>query len=440
MTLPYLSLVTGDAPGSTGPWSCQAGPPAVWLLGRGDELFLIAGPAGDRGWLALLTALDPGPPQEPYHRVARIARRLPELVRHEGPAPDGRRFVGGFAGAFAWELGRRFEPTMGGPEPGDPWDFALGLWDRVEGRRGLLRTMDRLRADGAAPAPEEALAEADGTGPALLRGALTPDLDADAHRTAVATIRDLIAAGTIYQANLTLRLRGEASGAEGAWAAWGRLLRQNPSPYAAWMRLPGVTMIGASPEAFLSLDNERRVLSRPIKGTRRRGLDVDSGRLDLESSAKDAAELAMIIDLVRNDLARSCEPGTITRTDRIVTEAHPTVWHRVGEVEGRLRSNQDAWDLLRGAFPPGSCIGAPKIRAASVLESLERGPRFLYTGAAGWMGWDGSASLSVVIRTILVRGSQVEIGVGGGIVWDSDPQAEWDEAMIKARALVEAAG
>ena len=155
-------------------------------------------------------------------------------------------------------------------------------------------------------------------------------------------------------------------------------------------------------------------------------------------SAKDRAELAMIIDLVRNDLGRVCEPGSVTRTEDIIAEAHPSVWHLVGAVDGPLQAGLDAFDLLQASFPPGSCIGAPKIRAMEILEGLERSRRGAYTGAIGWIGADGAMATSVTIRTIVFRGGRAEYGVGGGIVYDSDPDQEWEEALLKGRALASA--
>jgi para-aminobenzoate synthetase component 1 len=438
---PHFDL-RAAASAAGGPCWSRGGPPAFHCIGRGNDLLLEPGPEGDRGWLAVVSRLDPGPRHPPWERLRAIARRLRPLLRHEGPLPDGRRFPGGFAGAIAWEAGRYFDAALDTPPGGNPWDFVFGFWDRVEaGGEGTV-TLDLLSVPGTEAAADPGpFAPPDCGGPALFLADPRPDLDAESHHRAVDTIRERIADGIVYQANLTLRLRGVARGVEAAWATWSRLLRDNPAPCAAWMRLPGVVVVGASPEVFLTVDGQGRVLSRPIKGTRPRSPGVpqptDPARQDLEGSAKDAAELAMIIDLVRNDLSRCCEG--VTRTANVVTEAHPTVWHRVGEVEGRLQPGRDIWDLLPATFPPGSCVGAPKIRAALLLRELERSPRFLYTGALGWLGWDGTASFSVTIRTLTVQDGQAELGVGGGIVWDSEPGAEWMEAMAKARALLDAA-
>jgi len=160
--------------------------------------------------------------------------------------------------------------------------------------------------------------------------------------------------------------------------------------------------------------------------------------VDLLDSTKDRAELSMIVDLVRNDIGRVCVPGSVDRSPHLAAEAHPSVWHLVGDVHGRLAPGRDAFDLLRSSFPPGSCIGAPKIRAMSVLEDLELSRRGPYTGALGWIGADGSMALSVAIRTLVFREGQVSYGVGGGIVFDSCAQSEWREALLKGLALARA--
>jgi para-aminobenzoate synthetase component 1 len=200
-------------------------------------------------------------------------------------------------------------------------------------------------------------------------------------------------------------------------------------------------LVSASPESFLDLSTSGHVRSRPIKGTAPRGRSPSEDnqlRERLLASVKDRSELSMIVDLMRNDIGRVCAPGSVDRCAELVAEAHPSVWHLVGEARGRLAPGRDVFDLVRAAFPPGSCIGAPKVRAMQVLEGLERSRRGPYTGALGWIGLDGAAALSVTIRTLCFSGGQVSYGVGGGIVYDSEPAAEWQEALLKGRALAEA--
>ncbi|HCP47936.1 MAG TPA: aminodeoxychorismate synthase, component I, partial [Deltaproteobacteria bacterium] len=200
--------------------------------------------------------------------------------------------------------------------------------------------------------------------------------------------------------------------------------------------------VSASPESFLRVDSNGRAESRPIKGTRARGIvgtgEDDAERQALLRSAKDRAELSMIVDLVRNDLGRVCVPGSVSQQPALEAEAHPTVWHLVGDVSGQLAPGRQALTLLQASFPPGSCIGAPKIRAMGIIEHLEGSRRGPYTGALGWLGLDGSMGLSVAIRTLVFRDDRVSYGVGGGIVYESQPRAEWEEALLKGRALREA--
>ena len=444
-----LWLDTGSPVGSDGTWSYVAAEPAVWVRGRGTCLEVLPGPLGDRGWLSRIHAIEPGGEGgEAFDRLAHIARGL-------WPGPGGptvvterplARFHGGFAGFFSYDLGRRFEqvPSSIPTRPTDvPWDFVVGLYDEVlaihsrTGERrvhrlpGSLRRLspdDRLLPDlpavGASSTPE-------------------PELTAAEHAQAVHTIREHIAAGDIYQANLTLRFRAASTHPAAPLATFARLQREHPAPYAAYCALPGLSLVSTSPECFLALGPDGRVLSRPIKGTRPRGVPA-GGAQDAETrralidSEKDRAELTMIVDLVRNDVGRVAALGSVTRAPGIECEGHPTVWHLVSDVAARLAPGRDAFDLLRACFPPGSCIGAPKIRAMSVIESLERSRRGPYTGSIGWIGADGSLGMSVAIRTLVFREGEVTYGVGGGIVYDSDAESEWEEALLKGRALARA--
>lgn len=446
MTTPLIErpgaiwLDSGRPEGSAPGWSYVAVEPAAWLRGRGDELELLPGPLGDRGWLERVRALDPGEGGA-YERLQAIGRGLHRWsppLRAVGPA----RFTGGLAGFFSYDLGRRFERLDERlPEGTVPWDFVLGLYDEVlaiDGRTGARRVF-RLRGTPPRLDRDAPLADAGLDVPGAL-AAPTPEMSREEHAAAVQAIREHIVAGTIYQANLTLRFRAPSAHPGAARATFLRLQRTNPAPYSAWLDLPGLSIVSTSPECFLEVDAAGNAVSRPIKGTRPRGLGPDDARAraELLASGKDRAELTMIVDLVRNDLGRVCALGSVSRAPGLRCEGHPTVWHLVADVEGRLRPDADAFDLLRAAFPPGSCVGAPKIRAMDVIESLERSRRGPYTGAIGWIGADGAMGLSVAIRTLLFREGQVEYGVGGGIVYDSESAAEWDEALLKGTALARA--
>jgi para-aminobenzoate synthetase component 1 len=223
-----------------------------------------------------------------------------------------------------------------------------------------------------------------------------------------------------------------------------RVLRaRNPAWYSAWMRFEeqGRTcaVVSSSPELFLRV-LEGEVITRPIKGTRPRIGDSKQDRAaagELVGSEKDNAELAMIIDLLRNDLGRVCSFGTVCVTDPRRLETHPTVFHLVGTVSGRLREGVGIADLLRATFPGGSITGAPKIRAMEIIDELEPVARGVYTGCIGIIGADGSARLNIAIRTIVCEDDRALVQVGGGIVADSDPDAEYRETLDKARAMLE---
>ena len=432
-----------DCPHRAASVSCE---PAVWIRGGAETLEILPGPAGDRGWLARIEAADPGV-GSPWDRLATLARLLrlplPAPNPSEGHAPAG--FRGGFAGCFSYDLGRRFEDIPQELPSELPWDFLLGFYDEVlewTGTEPVLHSLNgvpgRLRALWEASVgsslPEDSVNTA-------LCGPISPEMSQQEHKDGVLRIRELIRQGTIYQANLTLRFEGSCTRPAAPLASFLRLLKANPAPHAHYQELPELSIASASPESFLDLSTSGHVRSRPIKGTAPRGSTTSTDeqlRDRLLTSEKDRSELSMIVDLVRNDIGRVCVPGSVNRRAELLAEDHPSVWHLVGEARGQLAPGRDAFDLIRAAFPPGSCIGAPKVRAMQLIEGLERSRRGPYTGALGWIGQDGSAALSVTIRTLCFREGRVSYGVGGGIVFDSTPEDEWQEALLKGRALADA--
>jgi para-aminobenzoate synthetase component 1 len=219
-----------------------------------------------------------------------------------------------------------------------------------------------------------------------------------------------------------------------------RLRDASPAPWGAWMRLGGPEILSISPELFLSKTGDV-VSTRPIKGTRPRSSDpAEDARLyaELEASEKDRAELAMIVDLLRNDLGRVARTGSVRVVEGRSIHAHPTVFHAVATVEASVGRDVHAADLVRATMPGGSITGAPKIRAMEILEELEDVRRGPYCGSAGWFGYDGDLRLNILIRTLVVHGEEVSFHVGGGIVADSDPAAEYEETLVKARAMISA--
>jgi para-aminobenzoate synthetase component 1 len=257
------------------------------------------------------------------------------------------------------------------------------------------------------------------------------------YTSAINRALDYIAAGDIYQVNLSQRIEAPFGG--DPFEAYLELRRRSPAPYAAYLNLPEVQVLSSSPELFLKLDPVTRVVqTRPIKGTRPRGAtDVDDAALaaELRASAKDRAENVMIVDLERNDLGRVAEIGSVQVNDLWELETFATVHHLTSTVSARLREGLDAVGLLRATFPGGSITGAPKIRAMEIIDELEPTARSVYTGAIGRFGFDGSVDLNIAIRTALVTQGRVYFQAGGGIVADSDPDAEYEETLHKASAM-----
>jgi len=269
---------------------------------------------------------------------------------------------------------------------------------------------------------------------------LTADFTRQEYLAAVRRVKDYIAAGDIFQANLAQRFAGDCP--SDGLDVYSRLRAVNPAPFAAYLRYPELEVISSSPERFLLVEGER-VTTRPIKGTRprREGDEVFNARMleELRASAKDHAELTMIVDLERNDLGRVCSYGSVRVEEHAVVEAYPTVFHLVSTVSGRLhRPEQDEFSLIRACFPGGSITGAPKIRAMEIIEELEPHARNVYTGAIGYASFHGRMDLNIVIRTMLRTGGRVYLQVGGGIVADSDPVLEYEETLHKGKALFEA--
>ena len=260
----------------------------------------------------------------------------------------------------------------------------------------------------------------------------TSSLDRDQFEGGVRAIRAAIAEGDVYQVNLTRRLSAPAPHDADVLALGATLAGGNPAPYAGVLRLPahGVHVASASPERFLRRDG-RRVETQPIKGT----AATADGFL-----AKDRAENVMIVDLMRNDLGRVCEWGSVTVPTLCTVEEHPGLVHLVSTVRGELRAGVRWGDLIDATFPPGSVTGAPKLAAMEMigrLEPVERGP---YCGALGWVDADaGTGDLNVAIRTFWLEDGQLHLGTGGGITWDSDPTGEWNETELKARRLLSVA-
>ncbi len=277
---------------------------------------------------------------------------------------------------------------------------------------------------------------------------VTSNFTRDEYIKAVERTKEHIAAGDIYQANLTQQIRVSLDRHSTPESIFLRLRRDHPASFAAFIRRREDVVVSASPERFLRVEVEaegggRRVEAWPIKGTRARGASMAEDerlRRELHESEKDRAENVMIVDLLRNDLGRVCRTGSIEVLELFTVQEHPTLFHLVSKVRGLLREDVAAGDLLRAAFPCGSITGAPKLRAMEIIDELESVPRGLSMGAIGYFSFDGRMDLSVAIRTMVVREGLARFNVGGGIVADSDPALEYEESLTKAHALLRALG
>jgi para-aminobenzoate synthetase component 1 len=333
--------------------------------------------------------------------------------------------------AIDYEVGGIIEPAAaraGPPRPAGIVRVAVDdalVFDR---RTGRTWEIGDLRASELTPG---ATAEA-GRAPAAMRlGPLVSRMGRAGYEAAVQRGLEYIRAGDVYQVNLAHHLSARFEGSPRALLH--AILDQASPRYGAYIETPGRTIISASPESFIEFDAAtRRVVTRPMKGTR-----PASGASDLATSQKDRAELAMIVDLMRNDLGRVCEPGSI-RVDaarRIEAHAGGSVLQAVAEISGTLRAGRTLADVILATFPGGSVTGAPKIRAMQIIEELEPEPRGIYCGSIGYIDAAGNASLNIAIRTATIENDVVTYPVGAGIVADSLPAQEWEETMLKAGIL-----
>jgi para-aminobenzoate synthetase len=375
-----------------------------------------------------------------------------ELERLGADAPElPFEFVGGFAGYLGYELkaecGARHAHVSPYPDAGlvfcdrlvaiDHRDertylVALEAGDGAAVEAWLEETAARVRALvplGPAPAPRA------GRASFALRD------DHEAYLANIEACRAQIVEGETYEVCLTTELRSAAT--VDPFPAYRALRARNPAPFAALVRLGELSVLSSSPERFLRVGRDRTVESKPIKGTSARSADpvVDAMRAAaLRESPDFRAENLMIADLVRNDLGRVCELGSVHVPGLMVVESHATVHQLVTVVRGRLRDRLGALDAVRASFPGGSMTGAPKLRTMEIIDELEGRPRGVYSGALGFLSVNGAADLNIVIRTLVATPHGMSIGSGGAILVGSDPEAEFEEMLLKARAVLEAVG
>jgi para-aminobenzoate synthetase component 1 len=353
-------------------------------------------------------------------------------------------FVGGAIGYLGYEYGSALDGVR--PADGDADglpDLAFGFYDSAVVHDHLAGTTTLVAPDTDALARLRALVASAARdplpAPCFGVGELRADLSRDAYADAIARIRAYIAAGDVYQVNFTQRFTAPFSGS--AAALYLRLRALSPAPHAAFLDFGDFQIVSSTPERLLSVRG-RSVETRPIKGTVARiaddALADAANRARLLASAKDHAELLMIVDLARNDLGRVCAAGSVHVAARHDLETYATVHHLVATVRGELAPGRDRFDALRALHPGGSITGAPKIRAMQIIAELEPARRDVYTGALGYLGYDGDADLAIAIRTITCADGRAGYHVGGGITWDSDATAEYEETLHKGRAMHQA--
>jgi len=273
--------------------------------------------------------------------------------------------------------------------------------------------------------------------PAARVGPFRATMTRETFLQSVGRIREWIAAGDIYQVNLTQQFTADCEGHGSLAGLYERLRDRSPAPMAAWMRLAEREVLSSSPETFLRISG-RQVETRPIKGTRPRFANADDDRrsaYELQTSAKEISELVMITDLLRNDLGQVCEFGSVRVDEMLQLEALEQVFHLVSTVRGEMRADVDAIDVLAACFPGGSITGAPKKRACEIIGELEPVPRGLYCGAIGYLGYNRECQFNIAIRTLVRENGQLHYHVGAGIVADSQPDMEYEETLHKARGI-----
>lgn len=393
---------------------------------------------------------------------ATLKERLARL--QPAASPSLPPFAGGAAGFFGYDLAHALEklPPRDRPFAIDDRnlpDMAVGFYDTVlafdhlEGRAFIVSTgrsdedahAHMARAESRAAEWRERISAArNELRPEAASGAtaIAANFTREEYERAVARVIDYIRAGDIFQANLAQRFDAPLAGGDTPYALYLRLRRRSPAPFASFFNFGAGALVSSSPERFLAC-REGAVETKPIKGTRPRGpTPAEDARLaaELLASEKDRAENVMIVDLLRNDLSRVCADGTVTVEKLCALESFSHVHHLVSTVKGGLAPGMTSVDLLAAAFPGGSITGAPKLRAMEIIAELEPTTRGPYCGAIGYIGFDGGMDTSIAIRTMIVQGERVSFQAGGGITADSDPAAEYEETLAKARAMMDALG
>ena len=431
-----------------GRYSFVGSGPFLMLKSRGNEL-VVAGPEGREisnagpfetvDGLLHRYALEPGPYPTPFpggamgyfsYDLCGLLEKLPATAVDDLRLPACCLAFYDLVVTFDHVEDRVYIASTGFPE--------LDEEKRLQRARRRMREVKELllaHADKPPSLAEEAVSAGTGGRSGIT---LRSNFTRREYLAAVETAREYIASGDIFQVNISQRFDAEMP--VPPYELYRRLRGINPAPFAAYLSFDDLTVICASPERFLKVDGDL-VETRPMKGTRPRGITAaeDAALADeLRNSAKDKAENVMIVDLERNDLGRVCRYGTVRVRELWTLEKYATVFQLTSCVEGRLRPHRNRIDLLRASFPGGSISGAPKVRAMEIIDELEPTRRSLYTGSIGYLSFCDTMDLNIVIRTILVKNGKAYLQVGGAVTYDSNPEAEYQETLDKAKALFQA--
>ncbi|MDH5510190.1 MAG: aminodeoxychorismate synthase component I [Nitrospinota bacterium] len=441
----FIWLDSGRVMGGQSRWSFMMWSPEQVIGGRVGEFYHAVGDLPQR------------PIIDPFETLRDILSFGEARLPHDGYLEETGvpPFTGGAAGFFGYGLQTLTEPStrLAGKAPSAEGDIWVGIYgavaafDQLKGELTLATSvkdsenpavaLDRmeeeiLQAEAVTSNRSESVSSDSGK-----RNLVKSNFTREGFMTAVERVRSYIEQGDCYQANIAQRFFAEDTMDDTLYL---KLREINPAPFGAYINTGAARILSVSPERFIRLRGDMAE-TMPVKGTRPRGrLPMEDNLLKLElfDSEKDRAENVMIVDLLRNDFSKVCLPHSVAAPDICRLEEHPTVFHLVSTVVGRLRPGLGPLDLLKSAFPGGSVTGAPKIRAMEIIDELEPDPRGAYCGAIGYIGYGGGMDTSVTIRTMVRADGKISFHAGGGITYSSDPSEEYQETLDKARALIEA--
>jgi para-aminobenzoate synthetase component I len=421
-------------------------PWAIWLdsAGMGEYDILCAQPVttlttyGDRTEISH-SGKTWNSAEDPFNLVRK-------QLRGKAVPQSGIPFAGGAVGYWGYDLVHRLMNVPAtAKKTGRVADMAVGIYDWaivLDHKRKVAQLVSRHLDHGTVRVLPGILARLQNNSmepPSnfQVHGNVKSDLSRTEYRVAFNTVQKYLEAGDCYQVNLAQSYNAYATG--DAIKAYLELRKLSPAPYSAFLNLPQLQILCASPERFIR-SSEGRVETRPIKGTRPRMKDKQKDRQikqELQSSPKDRSENLMIVDLLRNDLGKSCLPGSIKAPEMFGVESYEQVHHLVSTVTGQLAHGEDALALLRNCFPGGSITGAPKQRAMEIIDELEPCRRGIYCGSIGYIGDDGNMDSNIVIRTLTYSEGELRFWAGGGIVADSNEEDEYQETLDKAKAIMQ---